>query len=129
MPINPNRRSTTQGRPRVTNGACRCSRCERMANRLRVYWPGDRLCNSCFYTAMRTHGICPSCGHDGVLPGRASSADPRPVCLSCAGISANYRCATCHAEGQLYRGGQCARCALRDDLTGLMVEGAADPMT
>jgi hypothetical protein len=37
--------------------------------------------------------------------------------------------ATCHAEGQLYRDGQCARCALRDDLTGLMVDGAADPMT
>ncbi|QEN17586.1 recombinase XerD (plasmid) [Mycolicibacterium sp. ELW1] len=100
-----------------------------MANQLRVNWPADRLCNSCFYTAMRTHGICPSCGHDGVLPGRVNHTDPRPVCLSCAGISGNYRCATCHAEGQLYRGGQCARCALRDDLTELMVDGAADPMT
>jgi hypothetical protein len=62
-----------------------------MANQLRVNWPADRLCNSCFYTAMRTHGICSSCGHDGVLPGRARGADPRPVCMSCAGISGNYR--------------------------------------
>lgn len=100
-----------------------------MANQLRVNWPADRLCNSCFYTAMRTHGICPTCGHDGVLPGRARGVDPRPVCMSCAGIAGNYRCATCHAEGQLYRGGQCARCALRDDLTALMVDGAADPVT
>jgi hypothetical protein len=100
-----------------------------MANQLRVNWPADRLCHSCFYTAMRTHGICPSCGHDGVLPGRAHEADSRPVCISCAGISGNYHCATCHTEGQLYRGGQCARCALRDDLTALMVDGAADPVT
>jgi len=33
-------------------------------------WPDEQLCNSCFYTAMRTRGICPICGHDGVLPGR-----------------------------------------------------------
>jgi len=100
-----------------------------MANQLRVNWPADRLCNSCFYAAMRTRGICPICGHGGVLPGRVNHTDPRPVCLSCAGIPGNYRCASCHAEGQLYRGGQCARCALRDDLTALMVDAAADPVT
>jgi hypothetical protein len=38
-----------------------------MANKLRVYWPGDQLCHSCFYTAMRTHGICPNCGHDAIM--------------------------------------------------------------
>jgi hypothetical protein len=78
---------------------------------------------------MRTRGTCPICGHDGVLPGRVDHTDPRPVCLSCAGIPGNYRCAICHTEGQLYRGEQCARCALRHDLTGLMVDGAADPVT
>ena len=78
---------------------------------------------------MRTRGICPICGHDGVLPGRVNHTDPRPLCRSCAGIPGNYRCAICHTEGQLYRGGQCARCALRDDLTALMVDGAADPVT
>jgi len=95
-----------------------------MANQLSVNWPADQLCHSCFYTAMRTHGVCPMCGHNGVLPGRANRTDPRPICLSCAGISGNYRCATCHTEGQLYRDGHCARCALRDDLTDLMVDGA-----
>ena len=100
-----------------------------MANQLRVTWPADRLCNSCFYTAMRTHGTCPICGHNGVLPGRVCRTDPRPVCLSCAGIPGNYRCTICHTEGQLYRGGQCARCTLRDDLTALIVDGAADPVT
>ena len=91
-------------------------------------WPDEQLCNSCFYTAMRTRGICPICGHDGVLPGRAGRTDSRPVCLACAGIPKDYRCTTCDIEGQIYRGGQCARCALRDDLTALMVVGAADPV-
>jgi hypothetical protein len=26
---------------------------------------GDQLCNRCFYTAMRTQGICPNCGLEG----------------------------------------------------------------
>ncbi|GAB5898953.1 hypothetical protein OKHIL_47620 [Mycolicibacterium mageritense] len=61
-----------------------------MANKLRVYWPGDQLCHSYFYTAMRTRGIRPICGHDGVLPGRAHHTDPRPVCLTCAGIPRQF---------------------------------------
>ncbi|OBB74464.1 recombinase XerD [Mycobacterium sp. 852014-52144_SCH5372336] len=100
-----------------------------MANQLRVNWPTEQLCNSCFYTAMRTRGTCPICGHDGVLPGRLNHTDPRPVCLSCASIPGHYRCATCHTEGQIYRAGQCARCALREDLTALMIDGAAHPAT
>src|ERR1700682_4411381 len=127
MTVEPRPRSRTQGRPRVTNGALQCSRCHRMANTLRVHWPCDQLCNSCFYTAMRTPGICPHCGHDGVLPGRLNRTDPRPVCLSCAGIPGNYRCRTCHAEGEIQRRGECARCALRDDLTTLLLNDAADP--
>ena len=41
-----------------------------MANKLRVY-PGRVIgcATSVSYSAMRTHGICPICGHDGVLPG------------------------------------------------------------
>jgi hypothetical protein len=97
-----------------------------MVNTLRVRWPNGRLCHSCFYTAMRTHGICPLCGHHGVLPGRANQTDDRPICLTCAGIPGNYRCRTCQREGELHRRGQCARCALRDDLTTLIVNDAAD---
>lgn len=97
-----------------------------MANQLRVYWPGDQLCHSCFYSAMRTQGICPICGHDGVLPGSCSQSDPRPVCLTCAGIPGNYTCRTCGHEGEIYRRGICARCALRDDLCKILLHHPAD---
>ena len=128
MTINPTRRSRPRGRPHVSNGALRCTRCARMSTQQRTpSWPGEQLCNSCFYTAMRTYGICPICGHDGVLPGRANRTDPRPVCLACAGIPEDYQCRTCHTEGQIYRHGRCARCALREDMTSLIVHGAADP--
>ena len=98
-----------------------------MVNTLRASWPGEQLCHSCFYSAMRTHGICPRCGHDGVPPGRANRTDPRPVCLNCAAIPGNYTCTTCGVEGEIFRKGQCARCAVRDDLTALMVRDAVDP--
>lgn len=97
-----------------------------MANKLRVYWPGDQLCHSCFYTAMRTHGVCPNCGHDGVLPGRRNRTDPRPVCLTCAGIPGDFTCRTCHSEGEIYRSGQCARCALREDLCKILLHDPVD---
>ncbi|SKV34101.1 site-specific recombinase XerD [Mycobacteroides abscessus subsp. massiliense] len=119
-------RSRVRGRPRVTDGCARCTRCGRSANKLRVYWPGDGLCNSCFYTAMRTYGICPRCGHDGVLPGRANRTDERPVCLGCAGIPGNYQCCTCGVEGEILRAGECARCVLRGDLAQLLLGGAGD---
>ena len=88
MTINPNRRipntRTTHASP---TEHCAAPDASRMANQDRTpSWPGEQLCNSCFYTAMRTRGICPICGHDGVLPGRANRTDPRPICLSCAGI-------------------------------------------
>lgn len=126
-PIKPTSRSTRRGRPPVTNGTVECSRCHRKANKLRVEWPGDRLCHSCFYSAMRIHGICPNCGHDGVLPGRCRHDDPRPVCLTCAGISGNYTCNTCGREGEIYRRGECARCTLREDLCKILLHHPADP--
>jgi hypothetical protein len=114
MTINPNHRSRTRGRPHVDNGSLRCTRCGRMSTQNRTpSWPGEQLCNSCFYTAMRTYGICPICGHHGVLPAHANRTEPRPVCLACAGIPENYQCRTCHTEGQIYRHRRCARCALR----------------
>ncbi|GLP81016.1 hypothetical protein [Mycobacterium antarcticum] len=97
-----------------------------MANKLRVYWPGDQLCHSCFYAAMRTHGICPACGHDGVLPGRTGDTDSQPVCLTCASIPGDFTCTTCHREGEIYRSGECARCALRDDLCTILLHHPAD---
>ncbi len=124
--INHTPRSTTRGRPRVTTGALECSRCHRLANTLRVNWPQDQLCHSCFYTAMRTRGICPACGHEGVLPGRVDDNDARPVCLTCAGIPGDFTCKTCGQEGELHRRGECARCALRDDLCRILLHHPAD---
>ena len=116
--------------PRSPTGHLKCTRCGRMSTQQRTpSWPDERLCNSCFYTAMRTHGSCPICGHHGLLPGRTNRADPRPVCRACAAIPDDYRCRTCHTEGQIYRHKHCARCALREDLTALMLDGAADPTT
>ena len=76
---------------------------------------------------MRTRGVCPRCGHDGVLPGRDLDGDDQPICRSCAGISGDFTCRRCGTEDDLYRRGTCARCALRDDLTVLMIDGAHDP--
>ena len=93
----------------------------------RASWPGENLCYSCFYAAMRTRGICPRCGHDGVLPGLAADGDREPICVSCAGIPGDFTCRQCGAEGDFYRRKTCIRCALRDDLTALMIDGARDP--
>jgi hypothetical protein len=127
MTISPNRPSIKQGRPLVTDGRYRCSRCQRMANQRRAAWPGEDLCSSCFYTAMRARGVCPGCGHDGVLPGLALDGDRRPICRSCAGIPGDFTCRRCGTEGDLYRRGTCVRCALRDDLTVMMINSAHDP--
>ena len=124
MTISPNRRSTKRGRPLVTDGVFRCSRCQRMANQRRAYWPGEQLCYSCFYAAMHTRGVCPQCGHDGILAGHATDAIRRPICLSCARIPGDFTCRGCGNEGDFYRRGTCARCSLRQDLTALMIDGA-----
>lgn len=123
-PIGP---STNRGRPLVTDGRFRCSRCQRMANQRRASWPGEDLCYSCFYAAMRIRGTCPRCGHDRVLPGLAPDGDRQPICLSCAGIPGDFTCRGCRTEGDFYRRGTCARCALREDLTAFMIDGAHNP--
>ena len=109
-----------RGRPKRTSGNAYCDRCGRVVGKHRVHWPGERLCNSCFYIAMRTYGRCPICDHDGVLPARARANDPRPCCLECGGVNREYfQCRICGQEGEIYRRGQCARCSLRDSLEQL----------
>jgi hypothetical protein len=51
----------------------------------------------------------------------------QPICLSCAGIPGDFTCRRCGTEGDFYRRATCARCALRDDLTASMIDGAHDP--
>lgn len=120
-------RNTVRGRPR-TSGTATCARCGRMAGKTRATWPEGRICGPCFTAATRTHGTCPGCGENRLLPGPPSAVDG-PRCAPCAGILHNFHCSRCGHEGEFYRRGICARCALRDDLTALLLTNAADPRT
>lgn len=107
-------RNHKRGRPR-TSGDLACDRCGRLAGKLRAHWPEGGICGICFTTAMRTRGTCPGCGEDRLLPGTNDRGEP--VCTDCAGIEGDYHCARCGIEGEIFRQGICARCALHRDLT------------
>ncbi len=127
MTIEVNPRSSVRGRPRV-EGAFTCDRCGRRAGKARARWPEGRICGTCFHSAMRTQGACADCGQDRMLPGRRAG-DRLPLCVDCASIPDVFRCTFCGIEAEPYRRGTCARCALRADLTVLLVEPAADQDT
>jgi hypothetical protein len=59
---------TVRGRPR-TNGSVQCARCGRNDGKARATWPEVKICGPCFTVATRTHGTCPECGQDRLLPG------------------------------------------------------------
>ena len=120
-------RNTVRGRPRTT-GSIECARCGRNAGKTRATWPEGKICGPCFTVATRTHGTCPDCGHHRLLPGPPAQVGG-PRCAPCAGILHNFHCARCSHEGEFYRRGICARCALRDDLTALLLTNPADPIT
>ena len=115
MTIEPQRRNTIRGRPKVTDGSMECARCQRAMRRTAVIWPDGRICNSCYYEATSLYGDCPSCGVHRLLPGRLDIGE-HPVCRDCARIRQNFYCTTCNEERRPYRGNACARCSLRDDL-------------
>jgi hypothetical protein len=69
---------------------------------------------------MRTHGTCPGCGTERMLPGRSAAHSDQPVCADCAGITQDYHCSGCGTETEHYRHNTCARCSLRNDLTALL---------
>ncbi|MFJ4262137.1 recombinase XerD [Paenarthrobacter nicotinovorans] len=120
-------RNTTRGRPRTT-GTATCARCSRSAGRTRATWPEGKICGPCFTTATRTHGTCPDCGQHRLLPG-PPEPNGGPRCAPCAGITHDFHCTRCNHEGEFYRKGICARCALRDDLTQLLPTNPAEPST
>lgn len=122
-------RSGVRGRPRMA-GAFTCDRCSRAARKHRASWPEGRICGTCFTVAMRTHGTCPGCGTERMLPGRSASNGDQPVCVDCAGITQDYRCSGCGTETERYRQKSCARCSLRNDLTTLLrVDESQGPET
>ena len=117
-------RNTRRGRPR-TSGNCRCDRCGRSAGKLRAHWPEGGVCGICFTTAMRTTGTCPSCHTQRLLPGPPGQPGG-PRCVDCADIDDDFHCRQCGREGEIFRRGTCARCALRDELTEqLLTQGSA----
>jgi hypothetical protein len=82
------------------------------------YWPEGPVCEHCVYKAKQVAGVCPGCGHEGILPGY--DAESRPICRSCSGISLPIDCTRCGAEAWLYRAGTCWRCALAEDVDLLL---------
>lgn len=115
MTIEPQRRNTVRGRPKVTDGSMECARCHREMRRTAATWPDGRICNSCYYEATSLYGDCPSCGFHRLLPGRLDIGD-QAVCRDCARIRQNFYCTSCNEERRPYRGKVCARCSLREDL-------------
>ena len=120
-------RSTSRGRPRTT-GTATCARCGRAAGKTRATWPEGKICGPCFTTATRTHGACPDCGQHRLLPGPPAAAGG-PRCAPCAGILHDFHCSRCKVEGEFYRRGICARCALREDLNEQLLTESSDPET
>jgi len=74
---------------------------------------------------MRTTGPCPRCGETRLLPGRDVSSGA-PVCGPCAKIG-DLTCTVFGQEAEHYRSDCCARCALTQDLTELIIAERADP--
>lgn len=114
----------TRGRPR-TVGDVTCDRCGRLATRAQARWPEGTICGICYHRALRTRGTCPTCGIDRLLPGRSGNGN-HPICAPCAGIPNDFHCARCGTEAEHYRKDLCARCALKDDLTSLLLDDASD---
>ncbi len=79
MTIEPQRRNTVRGRPKVTDGSMECARCHREMRRTAATWPDGRICNSCYYEATSLYGDCPSCGFHRLLPADWTSASNRYV--------------------------------------------------
>jgi len=126
-PIGLSPRSTTQGRPRTKSTRDdRCARCGRNIPRLAARWPEGRLCFICFYNATRTYGTCPECLQNRLLPGPPND-EGLPICSTCARIPYDFHCERCDTESSHHRGRLCVRCALRDDLHGLLGGAPSEP--
>lgn len=126
-PVGLSPRPSVRGRPRSTaTGVGPCARCGRNIPRVAARWPEGRLCFTCYFDAIHTRGTCPDCLQDRLLPG-PPNADGQPICSTCAGIPHEFHCDRCDVEAGHYRGRLCARCALRDDLFGLLGGKPSNP--
>jgi len=87
---------------------------------LAANWEGP-ICRTCYDRAVHTHGPCPTCTTERLLPGRRS--DGQPICRDCAGITRSFICAGCGTEAALLGRRRCERCTLTDKLTTLLDDG------
>jgi len=81
----------------------------------------EPICRTCYDRAVHTHGPCPTCTTERLLPGRRS--DGQPICRDCAGITRSFICAGCGTEAALLGRRRCERCTLTDKLTTLLDDG------
>ncbi|MGP3965686.1 hypothetical protein ACTWPT_58065 [Nonomuraea sp. 3N208] len=88
-----------------------CARCGRRAAKA-ANWSDGPICRTCLHKAENTHGTCPTCSTDRLLPGRRDNGEA--ICRDCAGITRSFSCSRCRHEGQLYTGRLCTRCTLTD---------------
>ena len=107
-------RRAAGGAPRII--CCRCFRDRALA----ASFPDGKLCTTCLSHAVKTRGICPGCGQDGMLPGRSGAGTP--ICAPCAGITRHFDCLRCGA--QAHEGRRCARCLTGDRAAQLLGETA-----
>lgn len=82
----------------------------------------------------RTTGAA-TCARCGRTAGRTRASWPEgKICGPCFTTATRTHgtcpdCSRCNHEGEFYRRGICARCALRDDLNDLLLTDPADPAT
>ena len=128
MTISPNRRSTKRGRPLVTDGAVPL---QPMSTNGQPAQSVLARRTTVLQLLLRSdaHSRClpRSAATTAFSPAWPSTQIRQPICLSCAGIPGDFTCRGCGTEGDFYRRGTCARCALRQDLTALMIDGAQRP--
>ena len=97
-------RSTRRGRPRATSTRDDpCARCGRNIPRLAARWPEGRLCFTCYNTAIHTHGTCPNCRQDRLLPGTLAGRHLHPTTVAnrLRGLGINLRGARNRALAEL----------------------------
>ena len=99
--------------------------------------PATTTCDRVVHDVTTDYAIVPGTVYTSALCGftasmstskaRALSVEPRVLSVEAEEAPGDFTCQRCGTEGDLYRRGTCVRCALRDDLTVMMINSAHDP--
>jgi hypothetical protein len=110
-------------RPMPTAACVRC----RHDRRVVIRWPIGAVCRDC-YRWIRSHpAVCPACAQTRVL--FALNGDGQVVCGPCGNDERDYLCRECGGGEEIFTGGRCVRCVVRQRVTDLMrrPDGELDP--